>query len=128
MRLMVRDLLRTIQHKGVQTGQSFYVSFNTNCSGVEVSQFIKDKHPNEMLIVLQQEFENLTVDDGGFGVSLTLNNKSERIYVSFNAITAFVDPAENFSINFEAQSHIFHNKQQKEPKLDNIVYFPKNNN
>jgi hypothetical protein len=46
----------------------------------------------------------LKVSGDGFEVSLTFNQVAAHLVIPFAAITAFVDPAVNFALQFQVQS------------------------
>ena len=52
--------------------------------------------------MLQNKFWDLKVDDDGFTVSLTFNQVPAKLDIPFGAITAFVDPAVDFGLQFQA--------------------------
>jgi hypothetical protein len=54
-----------------------------------------------MTIVLEHQFWDLEVSEGAFSVTLSFNNKSERLTVPFGAITAFADPSAKFGLQFQ---------------------------
>ena len=55
-----------------------------------------------MTIVLQNKFWDLGVDEQGFTVGLTFNQVPAKLDIPFSAITAFVDPAVDFGLQFQA--------------------------
>ena len=57
-----------------------------------------------MTIVLQNKFWDLKVSDQHFEVSLTFNQVAAHLVIPFSAITAFVDPAVNFALQFQVQA------------------------
>ncbi len=61
------------------------------------------KFPDEMTIVLQHKFWDLKVTDVGFEVSLTFNQVPAHLVIPYAAIRFFVDPAVNFSLEFQVQ-------------------------
>src|SRR3546814_17680099 len=56
-----------------------------------------------MTIVLQNKFWGLKVNDQGFEVGLTFNQVPAELVIPFSAITAFVDPAVTFALQFQVQ-------------------------
>lgn len=106
---LIENALRTVVHqamaKVVQTGlpdeHHFYISFLTTFPGVEIPDYLREKYPEEMTIVLQHQFFGLTVNDDGFSVLLSFNNVRERLTVPFAAITTFADPSVNFALQFQ---------------------------
>ena len=71
MRGVVRTVLTQAAKSGLPGDHHFYVSFDTDASGVVLSKRLKEKYPSEMTVVLQHRFWDLAVNDDGFEVKLT---------------------------------------------------------
>jgi uncharacterized protein len=84
-------------------GHHFYITFKTNAVGVSIPRHLYDRFPDEMTIVLQNKFWGLKVSEEGFEVGLTFNQIGSTLYIPFAAITAFVDPAVEFALQFQVQ-------------------------
>ncbi len=80
----------------------FYITFKTGAAGVSIPKHLKERFPDEMTIVLQNKFWELAVDEHGFSVGLSFNQIPAKLDVPFSAITAFVDPAVDFGLQFQA--------------------------
>jgi hypothetical protein len=80
----------------------FYITFKTGAAGVDIPAHLRERFPDEMTIVLQNKFWDLTVGDEGFSVGLSFNQLPAKLVVPFSAITAFVDPAVDFGLQFQA--------------------------
>ena len=80
----------------------FYITFKTAGPGVSIPAHLKQRFPDEMTIVLQNKFWDLGVDDHSFTVGLTFNQIPAKLVIPFDAITAFVDPAVDFGLQFQA--------------------------
>lgn len=80
----------------------FYITFKTGAPGVSIPQHLKERFPDEMTIVLQNKFWDLAVGEDGFSVGLTFNQIPAKLDIPFSAITAFVDPAVDFGLQFQA--------------------------
>jgi len=80
----------------------FYITFKTGAPGVAIPPHLKERFPDEMTIVLQNKFWDLNVGDEGFSVGLSFNQVPAKLQVPFAAITAFVDPAVDFGLQFQA--------------------------
>ncbi|MDE8650237.1 SspB family protein [Novosphingobium album (ex Liu et al. 2023)] len=80
----------------------FYITFKTAAPGVSVPKELRERFPDEMTIVLQNKFWDLNVSDTGFSVGLSFNQIPAKLVVPFAAITAFVDPAVDFGLQFQA--------------------------
>ena len=80
----------------------FYITFKTQAPGVNIPASLIARFPDEMTIVLQNKFWELAVSDSGFSVGLTFSGVPAKLVVPFAAITAFVDPAVDFGLQFQA--------------------------
>ncbi|MGB7407474.1 MAG: ClpXP protease specificity-enhancing factor SspB [Pontixanthobacter sp.] len=80
----------------------FYITFKTGAPGVDIPKVLRERFPDEMTIVLQNKFWDLGVDEDGFTVGLSFNAVPSKLDIPFAAITAFVDPAVDFGLQFQA--------------------------
>lgn len=80
----------------------FYITFKTTAPGVDIPKALHERFPDEMTIVLQNKFWDLAVTDDGFTVGLSFNQVPSKLDIPFSAITAFVDPAVDFGLQFQA--------------------------
>lgn len=109
--LMVQDALKGVVRKilteagrdGLPGEHHFYITFRTTAPGVRVSQRLRDKHPDEMTIVLQHQFWDLNVSEHTFEVGLSFSGVPERLLIPFDAVTTFFDPSVQFGLKFESQ-------------------------
>jgi hypothetical protein len=70
------------------------ITFRTHAEGVKLSLGLKSKYPDDMTIILQHDFEQLSMKDDRFEVLLRLVGNRERLSVPFAAIKAFWDKSE----------------------------------
>ncbi len=103
MRGLIRDVMEQIADDGLPGAHHFFVTLNTRHNGVEMAEWLRDRYPEEITIVIQHWFDNLAVDDDGFAITLSFGNQPEPLYVPFDAITTFVDPSVEFGLKFETQ-------------------------
>ncbi|MGE4431116.1 MAG: SspB family protein [Sphingobium sp.] len=104
LRTVVGRVLGQVERNGGLPGDHhFYVTFKTQGVGVDIPRHLVERFPDEMTIVLQNKFWDLKVYDSYFNVSLTFNQVPAQLTIPFGAITAFVDPAVNFALQFQAQ-------------------------
>jgi hypothetical protein len=80
----------------------FYITFKTGAPGVDIPQHLHARFPDEMTIVLQNKFWDLAVAHDSFSVGLSFNQMPAKLTIPFSAITAFVDPAVDFGLQFQA--------------------------
>ena len=98
-----RVLGQVIDGGGVLPGDHhFYITFKTGAAGVDIPTHLRERFPDEMTIVLQNKFWDLVVEDELFSVGLSFNQIPTKLVVPFSAITAFVDPAVDFGLQFQA--------------------------
>jgi len=101
LRGVVRRALSHVAEHGLPGPHHFYVTFDTTHPGVELSPTLRARYPKDMTIILQYQFWGLEVSDDLFFVTLSFNDRHERITVPFEAITAFADPGVKFGLRFE---------------------------
>ncbi len=101
MRGLVRNVLQRTAKSGLPGDHHFYISFDTNAPGVSISKRLREKYPNEMTIVLQHRFWDLSVGEERFEVKLTFDGIPERVVVPFGAIKVFFDPSVRYGLQFE---------------------------
>lgn len=100
---VVRKILAEAARDGLPGEHHFYVTFRTGAPGVRLSQRLREKHPDEMTIVLQHQFWDLSVSDHAFEVGLSFSGVPERLLIPFDALTTFFDPSVQFGLKFETQ-------------------------
>jgi hypothetical protein len=104
LRAIPGRVLRDVERSGALPGSHhFYITFKTQAAGVSIPPHLIQKFPDEMTIVLQHKFWDLKVTEAGFEVSLTFNQVPAHLVIPFSAIRFFVDPAVNFSLEFQVQ-------------------------
>lgn len=108
LRAVVGRVLGQVEKTGgsLPGDHHFYITFKTQAPGVAVPRHLAERFPDEMTIVLQNKFWDLKVEDTLFRVSLTFNQVPAQLVIPFGAITAFVDPAVNFALQFQAQDDL----------------------
>jgi hypothetical protein len=100
---IVRTALALVAEWGRLPGEHhFYIAFDTRAPGVVVSRRLKQKYPEEMTIVLQHQFSNLTVSDDRFEVTLSFGNVPERLTIPFRAVRVFFDPSVPYGLQFDS--------------------------
>lgn len=103
LRAVVGRVLSQIEGSDHLPGEHhFYITFKTQAPGVDIPRHLVERFPDEMTIVLQNKFWDLKVDEDGFTVGLSFNQIPAKLDVPFSAITAFVDPAVDFGLQFQA--------------------------
>lgn len=101
LRSVVRETLNLVEKDGLPGEHHLYITFQTEHPKVNIPEYLKEKYPEEMTIVLQYKFWGLEVKKDQFQVTLSFNKVSEQLIIPFEAITGFADPAANFGLRFE---------------------------
>lgn len=106
LRAVVGRVLGVIERGGSELpgDHHFYITFKTHAAGVSIPAHLRERFPDEMTIVLQNKFWDLEVRDDGFSVGLSFNSIPAKLEIPYAAITAFVDPAVDFGLQFQASS------------------------
>jgi uncharacterized protein len=120
LRGVVRDALRRVEKSGLPGEHHFYIAFNTKFPGVDIGERMAQRYPREMTIVLQHQYENLTVKEDRFEVELSFDNILEKLVIPFNAVKGFLDPAVQFGLQFEVvnvENNTEAEKKPEKPKL-----------
>ena len=102
MRGLIKRLLQDIADAGELPGDHhFFITFDTMYPGVLIPDWLMDRYPDEMTIVVQHWFENLNVSDEGFSITLNFGDSPEPLHIPFLALRTFVDPSVEFGLRFE---------------------------
>ena len=101
LRGVVRKVLTDAARDGLMGDHHFYVSFRTEAPGVRMSQALREKYPQDMTIVLQHQFWDLSVHEHTFEVGLSFSGVPERLLVPFDALSGFFDPSVQFGLKFD---------------------------
>ena len=105
MRGLIQRVLSGVAETGTLPGQHhFFITFDTMHPDVEIADWLSDRYPGEMTIVIQHWFSNLVVTDEGFSITLNFGNNPEPLYIPYDSIKTFVDPSVEFGLRFETQS------------------------
>lgn len=104
LRAVVGRVLGQIETAGgsLPGNHHFYITFKTGAPGVSIPADLRARFPDEMTVVLQNKFWDLRVTPEGFTVGLSFNQIPAKLEIPFSAITAFVDPAVDFGLQFQA--------------------------
>jgi len=101
LRSVARQAIEEVIKDGLPGDHHFYITFLTDYEGVQIPDYLRERYPGEMTIVLQYQFHDLYVDDKVLKVTLSFNNIPEKLVVPMAAITIFADPSVNFALQFQ---------------------------
>lgn len=103
MRGLIQEVLTDVQKDGLPGQHHFFVTFDTMHPDVEIADWLSDRYPGEMTVVIQHWFDNLDVTTEGFTITLNFGDNPETLYIPYDAIKTFVDPSVEFGLRFETQ-------------------------
>lgn len=123
LRAVVGRVLGSIEQGGGELPgeHHFYITFKTAAPGVSIPPHLKERFPDEMTIVLQNKFWDLEVTEEGFSVGLSFNQIPAKLDIPFAAITAFVDPAVDFGLQFQATVSDLEPEAHEDAENDAVV-------
>ena len=114
MRTLIFDVLKDVEQSGLPGEHHFFITFDTTVEGVEISEWLRQRYPEEMTIVIQHWFDGLNVKEDGFDITLNFGDQPESLVVPFVAILTFVDPSVEFGLRFEQ------NEDDEQPKFSEM--------
>jgi len=106
LRGLMAEVLSDVAENGLPGEHHFFITFDTNHPGVDIPQHLRERHPDEMTIVLQEWFDALSVTAERFGVTLNFGDVPEPLVIPFDAIKTFVDPSVEFGLRFDSADEV----------------------
>ena len=103
MRGLIRKVLLGVAERGLPGNHHFFITFDTSHPDAELADWLSDRYPGEMTVVMQHWYDNLDVTEEGFSVTLNFGDAPEPLYIPYDAIRTFVDPSVEFGLRFEQQ-------------------------
>ncbi len=86
---------------GIPGDHHFYITFRTKAPGVDGPPDLLGKYPDEMTIVLQNQYWDLAPGETFFTVTLKFGGSPKKLSVPYAAVTRFFDPHVQFGLQFE---------------------------
>ena len=126
------EILKEIEKKGLDNKNHLYVTFATNNPKTSVPDWLLQKYPSEMTIVIQYEYYHLSVNKKNFNIGLSFNNKKCDLIIPFDSIISFADPSSNFGLNYQfnkttvedyKKTLVEQKKSVKKKKSSNVINF-----
>ena len=101
LRGLMVEVLGEVAENGLPGEHHFYIGIDTTHPGVDMPEWLRARHPEEMVIVLQEWFADLAVLGDRFQVTLNFSNRPETLVVPFDAVQTFIDPSVKFGLKFD---------------------------
>nr|WP_309504581.1 ClpXP protease specificity-enhancing factor SspB [uncultured Roseovarius sp.] len=114
MRGLIQEVLKEVRDNGLPGAHHFFITFDTTHPDARLADWLKERYPTEMTVVMQHWYDNLEVDETGFGITLNFGDAPENLFVPYDAIQTFVDPSVEFGLRFETQE----NEDEEETEVE----------
>ena len=121
-----KDILINIRDKGLSNNNHLYITFSTNNKKVELPNWLKQKYPKEMTIVIQYEYYDLEINKNYFSISLSFNDIKTNLKIDFNSIISFADPSANFGLILQKNKNkkkVNEKTKKKKINKNNVINF-----
>jgi len=89
--------------RGLPGDHHFYISFRTDAPDVTIPADLHDRYPEDMTIVLQNQFWDLNAGDSGFSVTLQFGGQPKSLSIPYSAVTRFYDPSVHYLLQFQVE-------------------------
>ena len=101
MRGLIRTVMEEVAQNGLPGAHHFFITVDTGHPDMQMADWLRERYPEEITLVIQNWFDNLEVGEDGFAITLNFGNSPEPLYIPFDAISTFVDPSVEFGLRFE---------------------------
>ena len=118
MRGLIRQVLLDVAANGLPGNHHFFITFDPSHPDAELADWLSDRYPGEMTVVMQHWYDKLEVTEEGFSVTLNFGDAPEPMYIPYDAIRAFVDPSVEFGLKFEQQEPGQQDEDEDLPQQD----------
>ncbi len=123
---VLKDILKEIKEDGLSGNNHLYISFLTNHKKVYLPNWLKEKYPGEMTIVIQYEYDDLIVNKNNFSIVLSFDNIKVNLIISYDSIISFAYPSDNFALILQKnkiEKKVNKNSNLKNPIKNNVINF-----
>ncbi len=103
MRGLIQTVLEDVKQNGLPGEHHFFITFDTGHPDARLADWLKERYPEEMTVVMQHQYDDLEVTDEGFSITLSFGDAPEPLYIPYDSIETFVDPSVEFGLRFESQ-------------------------
>ncbi len=121
-----KDILIDIKHNGLSNNNHLYITFSTDHKNVELPNWLKQKYPNEMTIIIQYEYYDLEINKKNFSISLSFNDIKTNLKIDYESIISFADPSANFGLILQKnkiQNQLKKKSGKNISKKNNVINF-----
>ena len=120
---VVKYALEKTSQYGLSDGHHFFITFRTNFKGNQIPEYLIKEYPENMIIVIENEYWNLKAFEDHFLIDLKFKGKIETLKIIFSSIKNFVDPSVSFNLNLDVvdkrKSSNTREKKENKNQLEN---------
>ena len=114
---VIKHALKKTSEYGISNGHHFYITFDTTNPKNQIPEYLKKDYPKTMMIVIENEFWNLKVEQEYFSVDLKFKGKIDHLKINFSSLKTFVDPSVSFTLNLDIEDKITSKKSKYKTKV-----------
>ena len=114
---VIKHALKKTSEYGISNGHHFYITFDTTNPKNQIPEYLKKDYPKTMMIVIENEFWNLKVEQEYFSVDLKFKGKIDHLKINFSSLKTFVDPSVSFTLNLDIEDKIISKKPKDKKKV-----------
>ena len=121
-----KDILTNIRDNGLSGNNQLYITFLTNHKNVELPNWLKQKYPQEMTIIIQYEYYNLEINKNNFSITLSFGDIKTNLKINYNAIISFAGPSADFGLILQKskiQKKVNEKLEDNKSKKNNVINF-----
>ncbi|MDQ2861839.1 MAG: ClpXP protease specificity-enhancing factor SspB [Pseudomonadota bacterium] len=93
-------LTKAASPRGLPGDHHFYISFRTTAPEVSGPDDLLGRYPEEMTIVLQNQYWDLKAGESAFSVTLQFGGQPKSLSIPYAAVTRFYDPSVQYLLQF----------------------------
>ena len=101
MRGLISETMSNVEKNGLPGNHHFFITYDPKFPGTKISDWLLEKYPEEMTVIVQNWFEGLKVYKEYFEITLNFGDSPESLVIYFESIISFVDPSVEFGLKFE---------------------------
>lgn len=100
MRNVIKNALKKIEENKTTKKYCFVFKIDTMNKKVVLPAYIKVQYPEEITIIIQHQFENLSVKQTSFSVDLSFGGRISNVVIPFDSILSFSDQEAGLELRF----------------------------
>ena len=120
---VLKDVLLNIKKNGLSNLNQLYITFLTNHKNVKIPNWLLDKYPVEITIVIQYEYYDLKINKESFDVTLSFNDVMTSLQIGYDSVISFADPSANFGLKLLTKESNKKVKNKIIKSKDNVINF-----